>query len=165
MAVLDTSIVFIDDNAVIVTDLLSHPMKRPIGLDPHMFVVQGTRDGRMIEMLIKDGSPLAALGFEAGALEKFNQGRAWDAQRIGGRFHSEFVDYATVVIGLYAASAAIPRDDILAIQNRFAQAESRYRAGTLMNRNYSNLPERNVVNTDLGYSLYESKRIRVPAGS
>ena len=46
-----------------------------------------------------EGGGPAALGYKLGALSHFNRGGAWDAQRVGGSFHTEFVDYATVAIG------------------------------------------------------------------
>jgi len=74
------------------------------------------------------------------------------------------VDYATVAIGLYAASSGMSRDEILRIQDAFAAGESRYRPETEMDKTYTHLPVRNVANTDLGFELYQSGRIHAAVG-
>jgi len=99
-----------DDKGRSVIDPYTHqPMLRPAGLDPHFFVNQGFEDKQaedsMIASDVENGSP-SALGYEAGALSNFRRGGPWDAQRVGGTFHPEYVSYATVAIGLYAAAMA-----------------------------------------------------------
>lgn len=136
---------------------------RPAGLDPRFFVQQGLKDRQIVEELLQngsDGSGPAALGYELGALRKFRQGGAWDAQRIGGIFRHEFVDYATIAIGLYAAAAGIPQADILTIQNMYAKYKSRYSKRRKFDRIYKNLPEENVSNTITGYKLYNNLVVR-----
>ena len=144
-------------------------MLRPAGLDPHIFVNQGALDKRLYEVLLRysysgpdgnGGSGLAVLEHELVELSKFRQGGEWDAQRIGGHFHAEFVDYATVAIGLYAASSGMKRQEILGIQDNYARLRSHYAAGTLMDRTYTHLPARNVANTETGFKLIETGRIR-----
>jgi hypothetical protein len=143
---------------------------RPAGLDPHFFVNQGIADQKMVADALKanpnfltPGNAAAVSGsaaYELNQLAKFNQGHEWDAQRIGGHFHPEFVDYATVAIGLYADAAGITENQILSIENNFALLESHYPPGTPMDSTYTHLPERNVANTDLGYQLVDSGRIQ-----
>ena len=111
---------------------------RPTGLDPHFFIAEGTADKSYYDALIN--SPASTpYGDDAGAvilsrelmhLSKFKHGGEWDAQRVGGKFHLKYVDYATVAIGLYAASSGMSRDEILRIQDVFAAGESRYKEGT-----------------------------------
>jgi len=96
-------------------------------------------------------------------LYKINQGGEWDAQRVGGKFHPEYVDYATVAIGLYAASSGMSRDEILRIQDAFAAVKSRFPPDSVMDETYTHLPARNVANTDLGFQLYQSGRIHAAA--
>jgi hypothetical protein len=105
-----------------------------------------------------EGGGPAALGYKLGALSHFNRGGAWDAQRVGGSFHTEFVDYATVAIGLCAAADGIPRDEILEIENRVAR-DSHYDRDKQMDKTYTHLPKVNVENTDLGIQLYQTGRI------
>ena len=144
-------------------------MLRPAGLDPHCFVKQGIADRSYYDAPINhsipnpysvDGTGPAILSREFTQLSKFNHGGEWDAQRIGSTFHSEYVDYATVAIGLYAASSGISRDKILSIQDTFAARESHYRSDVEMDKTYTHLPRRNVSNTDLGFELCQSGRIR-----
>ena len=82
---------------------------------------------------------------------------------VGGKHHPEYVDYATVAIGLYAASSGMSREEILSIQDAFAARESRFGPGLEMDRTYTHLPARNVANTDLGFQLYQSSRIQATA--
>lgn len=135
------------------------PILRPAGLDPRLFVQQGLKDRKVVEQLLQngsDGSGLAALGYELGALRKFRQGGAWDAQRIGGIYHREFIDYATIAIGLYAAAAGIPEEKILEVEDIYAEIKSRFNKRDTFDSVYRVLPERNVQNTRLGYRLYEN---------
>ncbi len=130
---------------------------------PHLFVERGLAD-RLIEDEVSrapEGSDFAAGVYKALQLSHFQRGHDWDAQRIGGSFNSEFVDYSTVAIGLYAAAAGIPKNEILAIQNDVAE-NSNYPPNMFYNTTYSHLPEQNVTNMDLGYSLFRSGAIAAP---
>jgi hypothetical protein len=136
-------------------------MLRSAGMAPHFFVAQGLKDRQEEEALLgKEGGGAAATAYEIGALSHFNRGGAWDAQRVGGSFHPEFVDYATVAVGLYAAANGIPRREILNIQDWRAR-DSKCALGKEMDATFTHLPSVNVSNTDLGYQLYQSGRIAV----
>jgi len=145
-------------------------MLRPARLDPHFYVDQGTADRSYYDALTNSpvsdngGADLAILSLELMQLYKLKQGGEWDAQRAGGKNYPEYVDYATVAIGLYAASSGIPRDDILRMQDAYAARYSRYSSGTDMDKTYTHLPVRNVANTDLGFQLYQSGGIHAAAG-
>jgi|GEM_PF-6698224 hypothetical protein len=163
----DSPVPFVDDDGKPVLDATGNPMLRPAGLDPHIFVKQGIADGQLeLQMLQQgEGGGEAMLGYELVQLKKFKQGGPWDAQRIGGKFHPDFVDYATVVIGLYAAASGMSRDDILTVENSYAALFSHYAAGTPMDPHYAHLPARNVANTQLGFELFEKRRIRAGTNS
>ncbi len=155
-----------DDYGTPVLNAKGQQMLRPAGLDPHFFVEQGLKDGQAeLELRLYGGenATAAVLGYEAGALANFRRGGPWDAQRIGGINHEDFVDYATVAIGLYAAAAGISRADILEVENLVAMS-SHYAKGTEFDPRYTYLPTRNVKNTNLGYKLFETGKIR-PASS
>ena len=166
----ETAVPFVDDANRAVQDAQGRAMLRPAGRDPHIFINQGALDRRLYDILLRysyggpDGNGetggLAVLEHELLQLSKFRQGGEWDAQRIGGHFHAEFIDYATVAIGLYAASSGMKRDEILGIQDRYARLRSHYSAGTLMDRAYTHLPARNVANTETGFKLIETGRIK-----
>lgn len=139
------------------------PMMRPAGLPPELFIKQGLADRRIFEeQLAIGGLPgmEAALAHEWELLEKFRQGGEWDAQRVGHRYHDEYVDYATVAIGLYAAAAGIPEAAILTIQDTYAFLRSRYRDKAGHDKDYPSLLHENVENTQIGYSLYRSQRMK-----
>jgi hypothetical protein len=156
-----TPVPFVDSKGRAILNDQGQPMMRPAGMDPHFFVSQALKDEKQEEMMISsggEGGGAAALGYQTSALSKFGRGAPWDAQRIGGSNHQEFVDYATVAIGLYAAANGISRDHILMIEDAVART-SHYPPKTEMDKTYPHLPTRTVHNTDLGYSLYQSGRI------
>ena len=166
----------VDDqgNPVLIPDgpYKGQQMLRPAGLDPHLFVTQGSADKSDYDARIKKPNPNpfggddAGLGFlssELRQLSKFNHYREWDAQRLGGKFHEEYVDYSTVAIGLYAASAGMSLDEILRIQDAFAALESKFPSDRARDKTYTHLLARNVANTELGFQLYEAGRIRAVA--
>lgn len=145
-------------------------MLRPARLDPHFFVSQGTADRSTYDALTNNavsdmngGADLAVLSLELMQLYKLKQGGEWDAQRAGGKNYPEYVDYATVAIGLYAASSGISRDEILRVQDAYAAKLSSYPPDTVMDKTYTHLPFRNVANTDLGFQLYQSGGIHATA--
>ena len=146
-----------DDMGQAVLDYHGKIMRRPAGMDPHYFVSKGLQDTRIETSLLFEYGFDAQYGFAVRELSNFRRSGPWDAQRLGGSKHPEFIDYSTVAIGLYAAANGISRDDILAIENAFSIFSS---FGNVdMDETYTFLPKRNVFNTDLGYSLYSSGRV------
>ena len=138
------------------------PMMRPAGLSPQFFVRQGIADREFTDALIKssgESGAIAATAFQAGRMAQFRQGGRWDAQRIDGRNHAEFVDYATFALGLYAAAAGIPEDEVLTIENVYAGLNSSFPQKVARDPHYANLPERNVSNTRKGYEAYQQGRV------
>lgn len=153
---------FKDDQGSLVLGQTKRPMLRPRALPPSLFVNKGIEDERVAKGLISQNDTAAGAywGFEFGELAQFKQGGKWDAQRIGGKFHLEFVEYATVSIGLYCSAAGISVSECLGIQNIYAGMFSRYKLNTDMDPTYKNLPILNVFNTKLGYILYQTRRIK-----
>jgi hypothetical protein len=161
-----TPVSLVDDQGRPVIGAEGVPVLRPAGLDPHLFVTQGLEERKFEEDVRRDGGysrSAEVLGFMIGKLRKFRQFGPWDAQRIGGIYHDEYVDYSTIVIGLYAAAAGLSKTEILEVQNVYARLHSSYKQRTEYDRVYTYLPARNVKNTDIGYQLYESGRIQADA--
>jgi len=151
----------VDDQGQPVLKSDGSPMLRPVGLDPHFFVEEGTRDRQIIDDIMAYGGESAfpaPLAYLRDKLANFGRGAPWDAQRIGGRIRPEFVDYATVAIGLYAAAVGLSREEILAIEDYVAR-DSHYAPKTKFDATHPHLPNSNVENTDLGYKLYRSGAI------
>ena len=123
----------------------SKPVHFPSTLPPQFFVAQGHR---------LRNRPLDSIAAQV-AIDRLNfrQGGRWHAQRLEGEFFHEWVDYATLAIGLYAAAAGLSMRDILTIQNLYARLFSTFPAAE-MDRTYTNLAKRNVVNTEIGFRLY-----------
>jgi hypothetical protein len=160
----DAELPFLDDDGKPVLNVKGAQMLRPAGMHPHFFVKQGLADKDIeTSMMSTEGGGPAILGYQAGELHKFKQGGPWDAQRINGVFHRQFVDYATVIIGLYAVASGMTEDEILKIENFYAALFSHFQPGTVMDPMYTHLPFVNVFNTRLGFQLYQSRRIRVAA--
>jgi len=91
---------FVDDNGVPVREPSGAIVQVPSDVDMHSFVAAG-------ELFDQIGAP------EQG-LPNFARNGLWDIQRIDGVFYPAFRDAATVAIGLYAAAAGIPINQILA---------------------------------------------------
>lgn len=84
----------------------------------------------------------------------FRRWQPLDEQRINGKWHREFVDYATIAIGLYGAASDTPATVLLTIQNWYART-SQFDPDVTRDPLYTNLPETNVRNTLLGYRLFQ----------
>jgi RHS repeat-associated protein len=138
---------FLDDDGQQVLDINGRPMMRPSDVDPHYFL--GTN---------MTGTPFEALG----ELMNFRIGGAWDVQRVGPnlQFTPDFVDFSTVMIGLYGAANGIPIGTLLDIENTYAGMRSTFAPNTVMDKTFTNLPAVNVWNTMKGYELYHNEKIR-----
>jgi hypothetical protein len=160
-------VLLVDDQGRPVLTQEGDAIFRPAGLDPQFFVKKGLEDKQIVEQLLQYGGQAgasAALAYMIAELSHFAWWMPWDAQRSGnwldGEYYGEFVDYATIAIGLYAAAAGISRDSILTAQNWAAAVGSRFPPGKEPDKTYIHLLPANVQNTDAGYSLYESGRIK-----
>jgi len=103
-----------DDSGKPILDDKGKPILRPAHLDPAAFVRQGLAmreklEGEKLLSLNGNYMPFPTLLPD---LMRFKQGGDWDAQRIDGKNVREYQDYATIAIGLYAAAANVPIDDI-----------------------------------------------------
>ena len=106
-----TPVPFVDDTGQVVLNQKGMPMMRPAGMDPHFFVEQGLADKETEAAMLSSGSEAgapAAFAYMIQRLLNFNRGYGWDAQRLGGSFHTEFVDYATVLSASMLPPAVYP---------------------------------------------------------
>jgi hypothetical protein len=147
----------VDDKGQEVPDQNGRPMWRPNDMDPHFFVDKGLEAAAAFQDP-ESGNAWGGFPQIATSLPNFQQGAPWDARRVNGIVVRQYVDYATVAIGLYGAAAGIPIDRILTIQNQYAHDHPRP-PGQETDETYRFLPKRNVANTRLGYDLYNSGRI------
>ncbi len=147
----------LDDRGQDVLDQKGGIMWRPKDMDPQLFVDRGLRAAEAMRNASPDAGPV---GLDPMILDEieFRQGGSLDAQRVDGRVVRQYVDYATVGIGLYGAAAGIPLDEMLANENEYARWHPRP-PGQEMDETYRFLPKRNVANTKLGYDLYSSGRV------
>ncbi len=155
-----TPVPFMDDSGNLILGESGAPMMRPAGFDPHFFSAAGAADrARMGAQGMRSGT------MSVNSLANFRQGGPWDAQRIGGSFHEQFIDSATVFIGIYASNAGLSQDQVLGIQNAYASMFSQFATGTVFDSRFTSLPLRNVQNTQLGYNLVGNGAICTPSGS
>jgi len=138
-----------------ILNFLGNQVDRPDdGHDPEFFISEGERAGPVLG-LVNSANFFSMSPIVVGV---------WDEQRqVPGVFDSNFIDYATIVIGLYAAAAGISESTILNAQNVAAGVIHNpllggkpYPKKVPMDPTYTNLPARNVFNTETGYSLYQS---------
>jgi hypothetical protein len=145
-----------------ITDAQGNPLLRPADMPPEMFVSEGQAIRDKFNAALKQDSGLLlsqAIAELFDKLRQFGQGGVWDAQRIQGLAVDEYRDYATIAIGLFAAAAGLPIQIALQIQNVYAFIWSNFDPQEQKDEVYTNLPKRNVRNTEIGYELYESGRI------
>jgi hypothetical protein len=140
-----TPVKLTDDQGNAVTNAGGSPIRRPAGFDPHFFTGQGASAGKM--------------GFLS--LRKFGQGATWDAQRIGGTFHSGFVDDANVNIGLYSAAAGLSENRVLSTANDYAAMRSGF-GNAARDLQYTHLRAANVSDIRLGFRLQQTNAICTP---
>jgi hypothetical protein len=135
-------------------------IKVPEGVDLRMFARMGEEDNKLPGHI--RGETIRK------RLENFKHGGMWDLQRprlqkdSNGKHivYDEFIDVASVAIGVYAAAAGLTRAEILVLQSGYAVFNSDF--GGAKRHWFWALPERNVFNTDLGYDLYRTGTIPGP---
>jgi RHS repeat-associated protein len=132
-----------DDSGNVVVGANGAPVEMPAGRSAQEFVRLGEE---------AKGSTIRAYS----NLANFKHGGPWDLQRTQGGFDGRFIDAATIAIGLYAAPAGIGFDKLMTIQDSYAGAFSKWKEDVPMHTFYTNLPVRNVRNTQIGYELYFS---------
>jgi hypothetical protein len=132
----------------------------PSDFDVKSVVNAGTADHALevALLVVSPGAKALADAATASDLAKFRRGGEWDLQRLSGEFDPRYVDSATILIGMFAASAHISRGEILSIENLVARG-GKYAAGTAMDPTYTHLPQWNVTNTDIGIRLVTSGAI------
>ena len=133
---------------------------RPASFDPKMFVRQGLADRVLYDALgFTYGGAASQQMFLMVKLSQFRHYGSWDIQQVGGKFNPLYVDYSTIAIGLYSAAFGLSEDETLSIENQYARFFHSTFAGAPMDKKYTHLAERNVINTNIGYQLYNSKNI------
>ncbi len=134
---------FTTDAGAQVLDYNNRPMMRPSDVNPGDIIMNG-----------ESGSPLG--------LKNFAQGGPWDFQRVGAdlTFDPQFVDFANVAIGLYAAADGIPQSVALTVANYYAEGHSNFGPTFVADSQYSYLRVQAVYDIQLGYQLYNSGAVR-----
>lgn len=154
----------VDSNHNPITDAQGHQLLRPADLPPEMFVAEGLdfdfKQKFAAAQQIGLDAQLQVIAELAARSANFRQGGPWDAQRVGGQSVDEYRDYATIAIGLYMAASDVPIETTLSIENEYAYWFSHFSRDEPKDDVYTSLPRRNVRNTQIGYELYQSGRVR-----
>ncbi len=141
-----------DSNGQPIFDDQGNALSRPADLPPEMYVRAGLAAGKQFAATTATPGPDAASFYQAmlgiaHELQQFEHNGAWDAERVQGRYVTEYEDYATIAIGLYCAAAGIPFYTALLIQLSYTLKQGRL------------LTAREIRDTQIGYELYQSGRI------
>lgn len=144
------SVPLLDRNGEAILDIKGQPVFRPASMPPEFFIRQGER--------LRHLPPEALAPLVAADLYNFRQAGPWDAQRHDGRWVREWVDYATIAIGLYAAAVGLREGEILSLQNGYAYVFPDFGSAP-KDETYRSLAKPNVFNTRTGFDLYKSGRI------
>jgi len=139
-----------DKSGNVVQGANGKPALIPNGFDVNAVVQSGKATGEL-----RGVAPMVGAKATSEDLANFGRGGKWDLQRLSGNFDPRYIDSATILIGMYAASSHITRNQILDIEN-FVARGSTYAKGTVMDSTYTHLPVRNVTNTDIGMRLIQS---------
>jgi hypothetical protein len=149
----------------------------PEGMDLRVFAAWGRADRPDIAAAVAAGASEISVNTIIDKLEKetglglFAQGERWDLQRPGlvkdssGKDYinfSQFVDVATVAIGIYCSAAGLPFALALKGMEGYARKASDFGKSAKLHWLYD-LPERNIRNFRLGYYLQEHGLIPGPA--
>lgn len=76
-------------------------------------------------------------------------------------YDKKFVNAASIAIGIYAAAAGWDLHDVLTVSNAFAAVASSH-GKVKYSKKYKALPERNVLNTTIGYNMQKDGKIPTP---
>jgi RHS repeat-associated protein len=131
---------FTDDNGNPLLNQHGQPIMRPVGFDPHFFTYVGAHSW-----------------FNAINKINFSQGRAWDAQRRGANYYSNYVDAANVFIGLWGAARGMTVEQISEMANDYAAGHSVMKG--FPDPVYTHLRSANVWDYALGVDLQSSGKI------
>lgn len=92
-------------------------------------------------------------------LYDFKIGGAMDLQRLSGHFEKQFTDSATIAIGVFSAAGKVPFNTVMGIMDAYAGRNSHFQKGVQMDSTFTHLPATNVMNTRIGFDLYQSGRV------
>ena len=163
---------FVDSSGRPILDDQGNPLLRPISLPPERYIQAGRETHNLAEFLdvyrqaVAQGGPGAEAAPLAQAVSDLAvlpiaPGGPLDAERFDWQYVRDYRHYQNIMIGVYGAAAGLSRNDVLSLVDFYAALFSSFRAPELKDQIYPHSARQDVEDTILGYSLYESGRIRL----
>jgi hypothetical protein len=165
---------FVDSDNVQINDAQGNPLLRPQGLPPELyaqagFAVRSTAE-QFIDQVSREvpGDPdlaqadmviRAALATKL--LAALAPGGVLDAERFDWTYVRDYRHYQNIMIGVYAAAAGLPVDDVLKLVDAYATPISGFSTKEKLDSVYAHSARQDVEDTKFGYALYQSGRIRL----
>jgi hypothetical protein len=165
---------FVDSDNLQINDSQGNPLLRPQGLPPELYAqagfavrstakefidqvsreVPGDPDLAQADMVLR-----AALATKL--LAALAPGGVLDAERFDWTYVRDYRHYQNIMIGVYAAAAGLPVDDVLKLVDAYATPISGFSTKEKLDTVYTHSARQDVDDTKSGYALYQSGRIRL----
>jgi hypothetical protein len=88
-------------------------------------------------------------------------GGVLDAERFDWTYVRDYRHYQNIMIGVYAAAAGLPVEDVLKLVDAYATPISGFSTKEKLDSVYAHSAQQDVEDTKFGYALYRSGRIRL----
>jgi hypothetical protein len=165
---------FVDSDNLQINDGQGNPLLRPQGLPPELYAQAGFSVRSTAEQFIDQvrrevpGDPdlaqadmviRAALATKL--LAALAPGGVLDAERFDWTYVRDYRHYQNIMIGVYAAAAGLPVDDVLKLVDAYATPISGFSTKEKLDTVYAHSARQDVEDTKFGYALYQSGRIRL----
>ena len=165
---------FVDSDNVQINDAQGNPLLRPQGLPPELyapagFTVRSTAE-QFIDQVSREvpGDPdlaqadmVTRAALATKLLAALAPGGVLDAERFDWTYVRDYRHYQNIMIGVYAAAAGLPVDDVLKLVDAYATPISRFSTKEKLDSVYTHSARQDVEDTKCGYALYQSGRIRL----
>jgi hypothetical protein len=167
---------FVDSDNEQIFDAQGNPLLRPVGLAPELYAQAGNsvrswaetfiglkQEGMLDDPDVANVQSMALATIASKILLPLAPGGPLDAERFDWTYVLDYRHYQNIMIGVYGAAAGMSRDQVLSLVDLYATIVSEFRAKDKEPRDefYTHSAKQDVKDTNLGYELYESGRIRL----
>jgi hypothetical protein len=167
---------FVDSGNKQLFDAQGNPLLRPVGLAPELYAQAGNsvrswaetfiglkQEGMLDDPDVANVQSMALATIASKILLPLAPGGPLDAERFDWTYVLDYRHYQNIMIGVYGAAAGMSRDQVLSLVDLYATIVSEFRAKDKEPRDefYTHSAKQDVEDTNLGYELYESGRIRL----
>jgi hypothetical protein len=166
---------FVDSDNKQIFDGQGNQLLRPVGLAPELYAQAGNsvrswaetfiglkEEGMLDDPDAANVQSMALATIASKIVLPLAPGGPLDAERFDWTYVLDYRHYQNVMIGVYGAAAGMSRDEVLSLVDLYATIVSEFRAKEKEPRDeiYTHSAKQDVEDTNLGYELYESGRIR-----